>query len=91
MIQDSTLEQIVQRFQFLEAKLAEGLPGDEIATVTREYSELRPVVETIGAYRGLAEEIEGAQAMLSYPEMKPLAEEGSCRDCAPGSRRRKTR
>jgi len=75
MIQDATLDQIIQRFQFLEAKLSGGLPGNEIATITREYSELRPVVETITSYRALAEELAGAEAMLSDPEMKALAEE----------------
>ena len=75
MIQDQTLEQIVQRFQFLEAKLSGGLPGDEIAAVTREYSELKPVVETIEGYRGLLSEIAGAEDMLADPEMKALAEE----------------
>ena len=75
MIQDHTLEQIVQRFQFLEAKLNGGLPGDEIASVTREYSDLKPVVDTIEQYRGLIDEIAGAEDMLADPEMKALAEE----------------
>jgi len=75
MIQDATLDQIIQRSQFLEARMNEGLSGDEIASVTREYSELRPVVEQVERYRGLIDEIESAEAMLDDAEMRALAEE----------------
>ena len=75
MIQPATLDQITERFEFLEARLAAGVGTGEIAGLTREYSDLRPVVETIAAYRDLLAEIEGAEAMLSDPEMRALAEE----------------
>ena len=47
------LDQIVSRFQFLEAKLSEKLSGADIAKVSREYAELRPVVDEIIDYKGL--------------------------------------
>ena len=72
MVPLDKLEQITGRFQFLEAKLAEG--GGDIAVLAKEYSELRPVVEQIAAYRILAD-IEAAETMLADPEMKELAEE----------------
>ena len=75
MIQDATLDQIIQRFQYLEAKLSGGVPGNEIAGITREYSDLRPVVETIGNFRSLVDEVAETEAMLSDPEMRGLAEE----------------
>lgn len=75
MINPHTLAQITQRFQFLEAKLAEGVAPAEIAGLTREYSGLRPVVDSIAAYQALLEEIEGAEAMLDDPEMRGLAED----------------
>ena len=75
MIPDDRLEQIVQRFQFLEAKMNEGASGDEIASLGREYSELRPVVEQIAAYRQLSEDLAEAQEMLADPDMRVLAEE----------------
>ncbi len=75
MIQAATLDQITQRFQFLEAKLAGGVDPSEIADLTREYSELKPVAETVDGYRALLDEIAGAEAMLDDPEMKALAEE----------------
>ena len=45
MIAADKIEQIIDRFQFLEAKMADGAAGHEIAALGREYSELRPVVE----------------------------------------------
>ena len=75
MIPDDRLEQIVQRFEFLEAKMNEGASGDQIASLGREYSELRPVVEQIAAYRQLSEDLAEAQEMLADPDMRALAEE----------------
>ena len=53
----------------------EGASGDEIASLGREYSELRPVVEQIAAYRQLSEDLAEAQEMLADPDMRALAEE----------------
>lgn len=75
MIPDDRLEQIVQRFEFLEAKMNEGASGDQIASLGREYSELRPVVEQIAAYRQLSQDLAEAQEMLADPDMRTLAEE----------------
>ncbi|SFR40917.1 bacterial peptide chain release factor 1 (bRF-1) [Yoonia tamlensis] len=74
MIAPDKIEQIIDRFQFLEAKMADGSVGQEIATLGREYAELRPVVETVTAYKALVAQIADARAMLSDPEMKELAE-----------------
>ncbi len=73
MISIDRLEQITQRFQFLEAKMAEG--GGDIAALGREYAALRPVVEQIAAYRQLLDDLTEAEEMLRDPEMKALAEE----------------
>ena len=75
MIPNDRLEQIVQRFQFLEAKMNEGASGDQIAKLGREYSELRPVVEQIVAFRQLVGDLAEAQDMLFDPDMRLLAEE----------------
>ncbi|MCF2903634.1 peptide chain release factor 1 [Octadecabacter sp. CECT 8868] len=74
MIPNERLLQITERFEFLEARMGEGLGGDEFVAVSREYAELRPVVEVVREYQALTSEIEGAEAMLSDPEMKELAE-----------------
>ncbi len=75
MVPLDKLDAITQRFQFLEARMAEGLSGDQIAAVGREYAELKPVVDEIAAYRTLLADIDEAEAMLADPEMKALAEE----------------
>ncbi|MDP5335345.1 MAG: peptide chain release factor 1 [Paracoccaceae bacterium] len=73
MISADKLDQITQRFQFLEAKMAQG--GGDIAALGREYAELRPVVAQIAAWRRLRDDLAEAEAMLSDPEMRSLAEE----------------
>jgi peptide chain release factor 1 len=73
MVPIEKLEQISQRFQYLEAAMSEG-EGD-IAALGKEYSDLRPVVEHITAYRKLLADIEDAEAMLDDPDMRELAEE----------------
>ena len=73
MVPIDKLEQITGRFQFLEAKMAEG--GGDIAKLAKEYSDLRPVVEQIAAYRQLLGELAEAEAMLDDPEMRALAQE----------------
>jgi len=67
--------QITQRFEFLEAQMATGDASADIATLAREYSELKPVVEQVREYRQMLSDMEEAEAMLADPEMKELAEE----------------
>ena len=71
MVPLDRLEQITQRFEYIEAQMAQG--GGDIARLGREYAELRPVVEEIRAYRELLDDLDGARAMLDDPEMRDLA------------------
>lgn len=75
MIPADTLQQIIERFQFLEAKMAGGADGNEIAALAREYSDLKPVVEEINHYQELVSAEAEARLMLDDPEMRALAEE----------------
>ena len=75
MVPLDTLEQIRERFQFLEAKLASGVQGGEIADLSREYAELKLLVTEIDAYRALLAARDEAEAMLDDPEMRGLAQE----------------
>lgn len=75
MIPNERLEQILQRFQYLEAAMADGSSGEDIATLAKEYSDLRPVAEQILAYRQLNADLAEAEAMLDDPDMRELAEE----------------
>ena len=74
MIAADKIEQLIDRFQFLEAKMADGSAGSDIAKLGKEYSDLRPVVETVTAYKNLLTQIAEAETMLADPEMKELAE-----------------
>ena len=74
MIPEDRLEQILQRYQYLEAAMADGAGGD-IAKLAKEYSDLRPVAEQISAYRQLLSDLAEAEEMLADPDMKALAEE----------------
>ncbi|NRB20679.1 MAG: peptide chain release factor 1 [Rhodobacteraceae bacterium] len=75
MVPEQRLEQIIQRFQYLEALMSDGTSGSDIAQLAKEYSDLRPVVEQIMSYRRLISDLGDAQEMLSDPDMKGLAEE----------------
>jgi len=75
MVPLDKLAQITQRFEFLEARLNAPASPAEIATLSREYSELRPVVAEIAAYRQSLDDLAEAEGWLADPEMKDLAEE----------------
>ena len=75
MIPLDRLRQITDRFQYLEAAMSAGDGSADIASLAKEYSDLRPVVEQIAAYRQLLGDIEDAREMLSDPDMAPLAED----------------
>ena len=73
MIAEDTLAQIVQRFEFLEAQMSEG--SNNIATLAKEYSDLKPVVDEVRAYQLLLGDIDDAEVMLEDEELRELAKE----------------
>ena len=73
MIAEDTLAQIVQRFEFLEAQMSEG--SNDIATLAKEYSDLKPVVDEVRAYQLLLRDIDDAEVMLEDEELRELAKE----------------
>ncbi len=75
MIPIEKLGQIKSRFEFLEAQLNEGAAVADLAGVSREYAQLRPVVEEIDRYLDLTREADETRALLRDPDMKALAEE----------------
>jgi peptide chain release factor 1 len=76
---DSRLDQIVRRqAELREALAAAGLSGADFARLSKEYSELEPVVDGIEALRRAQEELAAAAEMAEAgdePELKALAEE----------------
>ncbi|MCL4189797.1 MAG: peptide chain release factor 1 [Rhodobacteraceae bacterium] len=79
MLPEDRLDQILRRFEFLEAKLGAGATPEELARLAREYAELKPVAAEIAAWRGLGAELAAAEAMIEDPEFRPLAEEEAAR------------
>ena len=75
MVPLDKLAQITQRFEFLEARLNAGAAPAEIAEISREYSDLKPVADEIAAYRQALTDLGDAEAMLADPEMRALAED----------------
>ncbi|MFV0358399.1 peptide chain release factor 1 [Tropicimonas sp.] len=75
MVPEDRLDEIAARFEFIEAKMASGAEAGEIARLAKEYSDLRPVVAEIVAWKRVRAEIAEAGAMLKDPEMRALAEE----------------
>jgi len=55
--------------------MAAGSDGADFAALAKEYSDLRPLVEQIDAYKQLRRDLDDAQTMLHDPEMAELARE----------------
>jgi peptide chain release factor 1 len=75
---ESRLDQLVRRHAELgEAMAASGLSGADFTKLSKEYSELSPIVDGIAALRQARADMDGAAEMAAGddPEMKALAEE----------------
>ncbi len=55
--------------------MSDGAAGGDIAALAKEYSDLKPVVDQIMAWRQLVTDLAEAEAMLADPDMKELAQE----------------
>jgi peptide chain release factor 1 len=75
MIPREKISQILQRFEFLEASMAEGVSGDAYVSLSKEYSALQAVSAQARAYQTLIDDIDAAETMLDDPEMRSYAEE----------------
>jgi peptide chain release factor 1 len=75
MIPEAALREITDRFEFLEAKMGQATSGEEIARLSREYAELKPVVAAIADWRAVQAGLSEAEALLADPEMRALAED----------------
>lgn len=70
------LQQIKDRHSELTSLMSSGqLEGEKYVEVSKEYSELEPVVEAVNAYEAAIQEQADLQSMLSDPEMKAIAAE----------------
>ena len=75
MISKERLEQLVNRYEFIEAQLSGSLNANELKTLGQEYADLKPIVIEILEYNDLVRLLEEAKQLLKEPEMKNLATE----------------
>jgi peptide chain release factor 1 len=77
MLPEQKLDALLARHQVVEAELATQVPTETFVKLSREHAELSPVVETVKAYRGVAGELAGLNALLDDPktdaEMRAMA------------------
>ncbi len=72
------LDALLSRHAMVESELASGLAPDAYVKLSREFSELGPVIEAIKAYRAVTGELDDLEALIADPannsEMRKLAE-----------------
>ena len=73
------LDQVVKRHETLAVEMSSGdLAPADFAKLSKEYSDLTPVVEKAKELHGLMDELDGANEMLADPdsdsEMREMAE-----------------
>ncbi len=79
MIPEAKLDRLVGRFHAVEAELASGTAGNKFVTLSREHSELQPVIRAVETYRAATKQLAEAEALIVDPatdsDMRALAEE----------------
>ncbi|NBB97894.1 MAG: peptide chain release factor 1 [Alphaproteobacteria bacterium] len=75
MFAPDALDQILQRFEFLEARLMDGASGADMVQLSRDYSELKPIVAQIRAYQKAHRDRDEARALQQDPDMRELADD----------------
>ncbi len=72
------LDALLARHSLVESELATNLSRDDYVKLSREFSELGPVIEAIKAYRAVTSELADLEALASDaasdPEMRKLAD-----------------
>jgi len=78
MIPDAKLERVLDRYHSVEAQLSSG-HSEEFAKLSKEHSQLSPLVNVIEGYKQTRKALEESEALLadpaSDPELKALAGE----------------
>ncbi|WP_075222543.1 peptide chain release factor 1 [Acuticoccus yangtzensis] len=69
------LDEVVDRFNILEQRMASGPAAEEFVRLSREYAELEPLVHSVSALREAEKELAGIDEMMrSGDELAELAE-----------------
>ena len=69
------LEQVLEKFDAIEARMGVATVPDEIVKLAKEYAELRPVAEGVRALKERLEEISELEELASDPEMAAMAKD----------------
>lgn len=69
----SRLEQVIDRFDEVEARMGSTTDSDEIVKLSREHSELKPVADKAKELAELRQQLKDAEAMMNGPD-KDMAE-----------------
>ena len=76
----SKLAPLKSRYEELSVLMSQpDLSGDDIVKLSKEYSDLTPIIEAVNAYEQALQEKEDLQELLSDPDMKDMAQEDSYR------------
>jgi peptide chain release factor 1 len=79
MIPATKLDRLADRFHSIEAQLSSGIGGAEFVRLSKEHSELQPVIEAVNIYRNTDKQLKQAEALITDPstdsEMRALAEQ----------------
>ena len=71
---DDKLHRIIARTEELRASLSDPISGEAFVKASKELSELEPIVARIEEYQSAQREASEAEAMLSDPDMRDLAQ-----------------
>jgi len=74
-IPQQKLEQVLEKFEAVEARMSVVSEATEIVKLAKEYAELRPVAEGVKRLRDTLAEMSELEEMLADPEMAPIAKE----------------
>lgn len=74
MISDDKLAQIIDRYQELEDLMSQGM-SDDFVKISKEYADMKDVVEKIFEYQKLQSSLDDLQEMMQDPEMAEMAEQ----------------
>jgi peptide chain release factor 1 len=79
MIPAAKLERLLDRFSAIESEMASGASGAAFVKLSREHTELGPVIETARAYRDAQTQLEETEALIADSatdsEMRGMAEQ----------------
>ncbi len=81
---EDKLEKVIERWAAIQAQLSQGsLEQDAFAKLSKEFSELDPVVETIQSYRQACQEREDLEALANDPEADQELKALAADECGP--------